>query len=407
MVSGIVVETEENGSANASNASGNGNQNGGAGILHGTPTWRVMTPAVAGRPSPEIVLRNGLGLESGRLYRITLRGRCLESLRNPSELSDGLQYWRYPRVMGTAERIERISPSLRERAWEALFLFRHRVKNWIRLRLSGYPQLWGLVLATCFNEPQQLSKSIIDLFNDYGLQHAIALSASHVVVAAIMVRLIVQGFLIIWPRQVFGLGGLQLVLALVLTLFSLTSPSMARVASVALLHGLLKARRIHIDLSNQILLACILLVSVEPELMGRHGFWLSVMGVLSTVFVTGAHWFRLLSIPIIILPTLVFFFGRASTIAPISNICLGFIWEIFFIPLGFVIPLMPRFSLGTLESVLEKLTWLIALLPIGFEMKSVRLNAIETLALTGVLVFVIQSVWNRLNFVKSQRNAPA
>jgi predicted membrane metal-binding protein len=211
--------------------------------------------------------------------------------------------------------------------------------------VSFFPSLDALERAVWFGDTKNFSPKLVKAFEGAGLLPVLALSGQHV---GILVSLL--SFFLLPLRPLLGSAAFTFFLPLLSTILlwvtSKSAPSMTRTLVMMGILLIVKARGLIIS-PFEVLCFCIGLVLLsDPSTALRPGFVLSVAGIFSLM--TAGH-FASFFLPILIAPWISYLFGTFSPHSLWASPLLCWIWELFLIPLGFLLPLLRYLPSGSLQ----------------------------------------------------------
>ncbi len=316
-----------------------------------------------------VFLRKGKGLDFGRRVRISGPMRCVPPLRNPGRFQDGLWQWAPPRVNlgGPKQRLVLDGESS---AWD--HQFRKGFASWLSKVGAKTPGLLAFEKAVWMGDLSGLPESLRDLFREGGMAAILALSGQHVtclLLAVMSLQKLFFSFFWRWLPQAikraypFWCESLPTLAAGLLVVLSGGAPPIARTFVMAVSVLILRWRRIHCSTLQLTTTTVALLLIWQPWLADSPSFFLSgfgtalTAGVLNETKFTGRLRLYLIGatcLPILAWPLSAFLFAKVSWSAPLHNILLSWLWELWLIPCGFFLPLI----LGILPvGVGERLGW--------------------------------------------------
>jgi hypothetical protein len=292
-------------------------------------------------------------LEPGRSVRVYGRPRCLEPLRNPGALEDGLIELTLPRVW---VRAPTLVPSGEGRG--ILFDARVAFENWLGAIFDGFPRMAGFERAIWLGDMRGLPSHLLHFYREGGLLPLLALSGQHVAglllclsclqwIPLFLLRLYFPGpanvFLVRWRRIAPTLC------AFFLWVTSGGAPPISRTLAMALSVSVLKARGLVATHLQILKVSLLLLVIWDYSNAASISFLLSAIGTGATLLLISEvklsrrmkiYFVMSLAIPLLMMPVSSFFFARVPLLAPVYQVLLSWIWDLFLIPVGFGLPLM-------------------------------------------------------------------
>jgi hypothetical protein len=335
--------------------------------------WEDL-PAIVGLPDSPYSLPNsgpnsGPSPEFGQGVWITARPVCRYPLQNPSVIEDGLGGLLPPRVwlrppLHLAE--DPGAPS------NIAMTFRTEIEAWLVSLFENFPGVSGFERAIWMGDTRGLSPELMTFYREGGLLAILALSGQHLAGLIMCVSYLqwipfalMRRFLPGWTDRILfpWRRALPSICALVLWVSSGGSPPMLRTLAMAIAMGLLKWRGLH-GVGFQILCSSTALFLIwDVRQAASISLFLSIAATALTliVFSEARLWPRIriyiftsVSIPILMVPVTSFFFGRVSVFAPLYQTLLGWIWDLFLIPLGFFLPLALALVPPALRPILLK-----------------------------------------------------
>lgn len=217
--------------------------------------------------------------------------------------------------------------------------------------LKNFPSLLALFEAVWRGDLNFFPKEVRDFYLHSGTLAVLALSAQHIWVLATVFKVFANGFLLLlywvsptayWKGRAtlfrFSKDALFLFCSVLLVFTSGTNPSALR---AALLYGAFFFVQ-KFSLSNSktqaLFSSAALLLFFEPAWAFQTGFVLSFIGVFFLFLEKGRVWPYL--IPILFMPFLFYYFGKVSVVSIFLSPLVAWIWNFFWIPLGFLLPLL-------------------------------------------------------------------
>lgn len=295
-------------------------------------------------------------LPSGRLdfgRRILLSGpvRCERRFRNPGRQADGELAFLIPEVR-LARGQTRMESSDESVGFESF------AYQWTRAtidsRFKKYSGLHALVTAVWTGREEGLPENLLALYRDVGLLPVLALSGQHVLILTALATIFLIGIAKVFFRARFrapvdwvgsATPWLPLISTMVLYFTSAGVPSMRRTAGMVVAVSLLRARGIYSSKIQTCLSTLGLMLLWNPHEMLSVGFLLSGIFTAFTIalaFDGGLRrlLFSSLVLPLLGFPVTAFFFAKVAWLTIPAQLTLGLIWELGWIPLAFLLPLV-------------------------------------------------------------------
>lgn len=314
--------------------------------------WELQEPRLVGvsrystYPRPltlNLPLPEGLG-QWGQQAEVRGRFRCQWPYQNEGALEDGLAQWHVPGVIAQNGARVRLLPSPGSHWFQA----REKFRAWLIAPFAGPARGW--VQAVWTGDLSALDPGLRNFYQESGLAQLLALSGQHVVCLLVLIEGFLGGVTRLTGRALPWICRRFLPLAVgsLLWFSSSHNPPIARtwLALVALLCLRRRGMRAH---SAQVALTVgAFLLIVDPGQIARASFWLSVFSTycLGEALLRGGglrkYLWVSLWIPFLGFPATAFLFARVSWLAPLYTVLLGWIWELFVIPAGFLLPVLAR-----------------------------------------------------------------
>jgi len=230
-------------------------------------------------------------------------------------------------------KIKTISNNSGNQFVSTLYNFREKFKVAVEKNLPE-PES-SLAIGILIGEKQNFSDEILNQFNRSGITHIIALSGYNVTIIVIFLSAILLG--ILSRKQIFFLSAILIILFVIMTG---ASSSVIRAAIISLLVVFGKTIGRKADKANLILLSATIMVLINPFVLKFDlGFQLSFLAFLGLICFS-TIWNKIfekkifantpkfilmaisetLSAQILVLPLILFSFGRISIIAPVTNV---------------------------------------------------------------------------------------
>lgn len=329
----------------------------------GDRTWRMLDPKILiqDRLEPfagEVLLNrartfleNGLSPNFGHEVIVSGAFRCGVVRRNPGRLEDGFLFFTPPKLWGVGNLTLRESLALA--AWHVRFSSRFRA-HLVRL-FNDTPRVQGWVLAVWTGDSSGLDPFLRRFYLEGGLLQIIALSGQHVVILVLLVQTILRCCIHLfpwvpeatwrfypWTQRFLPLG-----CALLLWMTGMDSPPVRRTVVMILALTCLRLRRLECS-PLQLTASCVgAMILWHPDILSSMSFFLSAVAtaILCQVLVGFQRSSKLKSyfllctvMPILVFPLSAFFFAKISWLAPLNNLFLAWLWDLFLIPIGFLLP---------------------------------------------------------------------
>lgn len=301
------------------------------------------------------------GMELGQRVLVSGRFRCVVERRNPGAIDDGLLTFRKPRVRGVGNSL-RVKLLSRPVSW--LSHVRERFLSFLQQTFHAFPGLTAFEWALWTGDASRLPESLREFYREGGILQILALSGQHVLGMTLLVNLLVNGTALLWSRTTAKSRGdgvhwvrffAPLLCAFVLWTTSWGAPTMARTLGLVIAHTLLRIRRFEVPVVQKVCTSVAGQILWEPALIASPSYLLSgaiTALVAHVMFLNSeaARWKSYLRTatlsPILVAPLTAFFFSKVAWSAPVNNLLLAWVWDLFLIPMGFFLP----FLLGVLPA---------------------------------------------------------
>ncbi len=303
-----------------------------------------------------VVIEFPVGSLSGLSVRIFGPFHCSAVLKNPAQMQDGLWQLAPPHIV--IRRVAQLTLEPHPSANKSLALrFRNGFLHWLERQGRHTPLLLAFEKAVWTGDLSGLPQSLRTYFREGGMAAILALSGQHVTSLLIAIlalqRLLLSFFKASCPtiiRRVYPYWCefLPVLCSSVLWILSNGAAPIARTAAMAISLWLLRRRGHHCSTLQLTTSSVALLIIWDPPLIANPSFFLSAFGTAVTAAVLNETRIRrrLFSylvgatlLPILAWPLSAFLFAKVSWTAPLHNILLAWLWEIFLIPAGFFLPI--------------------------------------------------------------------
>ncbi len=299
------------------------------------------------------------GLKRGDVVRVWGKLRCIPPYRNPAAVARD-------RFLPS---VSKLSAGFRPK-WRVVRAATH----WGDL-FQPIPALRPLFGAVWTGRASALPKTLEDFYLKCGLLHVIALSGQHVVILVLLVR----GALYLLGRLVFGslrrkprgalwwhgLRALPVFCAGLLFFTSGGAPSMARTLAMALGVWVLSYRALSATPFQWAASSVACLCLIDPRYFLQPGFVFSALATLLLLFLVSqpTRWLRsylgiTVFLPLLLFPATAFYFAKVSWLSPLSALVVAWLWDAFWIPVGFLLPIvkcLPSFVSSPIQAALARL----------------------------------------------------
>ncbi|MBY0369626.1 ComEC/Rec2 family competence protein [bacterium] len=290
---------------------------------------------------------------------------------------------------------------------------RVRFQSFLEQGLDGYPGIAGLAQAVWLGRLDALAEGLADLYREGGLLHVLALSGQHFLCLLLLWRGVV------WcaaplaarlriARRLLRFAGFA-VPACAVSFLVWVNPGNEPVARAALLWGfwkILRARPLVVRPLQVVLSTVAGLIILAPERLASDSFLLSAV---ATAFLAAwleqesRGWRASLSVslamPLLLAPSIAFFFAKVSVAGLWNGLLLGGIWGVVWVPMGFLsglalalgLPLPWLFLESAWQAFVALNAWAEPFLTWGYASVP-RPTWLETLLLTGL-------AWSACRFI--------
>jgi ComEC/Rec2-related protein len=241
---------------------------------------------------------------------------------------------------------------------------------WLKRRFEKYPGLLGWELALWTGSEEKLPEKLSEFFREAGLSHLLAMSGQRVFGLSIILSLLLSVGLRFGADRVFRHGSrlLPVSCSLLLFLSSGGAPSIRRVLAMAVVLLLIRLRKWHCSSFQTACSSVGCAIAVEPDLLSRPAFLLSVGGCALLVQLVGtggvrrgfrSYLFIVGLMPLFVLPLNAFFFAKVAWLGFLNCLLVSWLWDFFLIPVGFSLPAvsycLPAWGMQKLENLWQQL----------------------------------------------------
>lgn len=258
------------------------------------------------------------------------------------------------------------------------FSLGERARGWLRKKFLSYSSLFGMVWAVWTGETTGLEPLLVQMYRDGGLLPLVALSGQHVAIFILLLRGLTYIGVRPWVDFIFFRktfkywdAGLPVAVAVILGVVSGFPASILRTLAMTLAVLILRWRKCFTSTVQILSTSAALLLLWDPSLLTGISFVLSVGGTyflakvsenISSRDVIKQYFILALILPVLSAPVIGFYFGTWSYLIPICQLLMNWLWSVFLIPMGYLIPLLGFFPTGIqnrcflfLDSLLRKL----------------------------------------------------
>lgn len=311
--------------------------------------WVSFSKAIS-FPTPVPAIEQHLGED----VRILAQAHCGYQSRNPARKEDGYLLLETPKVSLRKTRFLESKP-------QTLLHFPVRMhakllaafEAWLDATFGKFSNVHAFQRAIWMGDLTSMPKQMARFYQEGGLLQILALSGQHVagmvLIYGHIFQTLLRGLHITTQPHYFRLVVRFLPTICVLTLFVTSggSASIRRTSMMIVAMLLLRTRRLRAGPMQLALSSVGLLIAWDPAFLLSTGFLLSAV---TTVFLVQLlerrerrleyYMFLSFTMPLLVLPLTAFFFSKAAWFSSMNQLLIGWIWELFLIPLGFCLPLL-------------------------------------------------------------------
>jgi hypothetical protein len=304
--------------------------------------------------------------------------RRQKTYRNPGQVSDGFLTLRQPRLVADGRRVRRVVE--RQESFFSLALFRRSFSRQLKKLFAGYPGIHCLCRAVWFGDMRGFNSEMQRFYQHGGLLQILALSGQHVVILTLILFVFLRNILklgmvrgIRWLDNLrFLHSAVPLFAASILYVTGNGAPPIKRTLVTLLCFQMLRLFRFDWSVLQVVCSSAACQIIWAPDCVSNPSFFLSSAAtvLLCRIIEPGGkhslknYLFFCIVMPILFIPLSAFFFGKVALGAPLVNCAVAWLWDLFLIPLGLVLPpvyfIFPEWLTGPLCVGLERLwEWLV------------------------------------------------
>ncbi len=288
---------------------------------------------------------------------VVVRGKfhCQWVTRNPGILDDGRVAGQFPTLRARPPGLTLV---IGKKEGSLFFYSRQRMKEWLLEPFQETREAKAWIQAVWTGDLSSLDSDFRAFYYESGLAQLLALSGQHVICLVLCLQFALNIFLKLTGLS-FPLVGrriLPVVAGLLLWMLSGKNPPILRTMAALLAFFALRRRGLRAHPAQVALTTGAILLIWDPGLWIAPSFFLSVLAtyllaeVLFESRPLGRYVWVSFWVPVLGFPATAFLFGRVTWLAPVYTWCLGWLWELLVIPLGFAAP----FIVHVLPDVLGK-----------------------------------------------------
>ncbi len=236
--------------------------------------------------------------------------------------------------------------------------YRARWYQWLLTPVAGNASLRSLIKAVWMGDFSELPSELKDFYLRAGLSHVLALSGQHLVIFAFGLKVFFFTLLFFYrftggsiaQLTLLCLRGGPLLAAAILCFSSPGNLPVYRAAIMVILREVLRWRRFSVSPFQFSCSSFALSLLIDPSWIHDLAFALSCFATAWLYFVmtegkgSGLKgYFKIqVTMVLVLLPITAFYFGRISLASPLFGLLIGAFWDFFWIPVGFLLPLILR-----------------------------------------------------------------